>query len=217
MQITTRRDLYSKSSHLMCVKQVPLYSPHKNHLISIEMNRLPSVQTTDSIFDKLYTEYGEELYRFIISLMKGHAMDAEDCFQHMWLKVHTALPHYTEQGTARGWLFRIARNCVHDAWRHPRNALSLEKCESEQPLHSTTQADEPLLHSELAKKIDAAVSDLSPKLREVYLLRITHELSFAEMSEILNQPVNRLLARMHLAVKQLRLVLADEMEDHHDL
>ncbi len=150
-------------------------------------------------FDQVYEAYAERVYAFIQSMLRD-AADADDCFQQTWIAIHKGLPRYQERGQRDAWIFRIARNAVYDWYRQRQNIQQFEYTEAEE----SGLEDDPVQQLdvvELHEHIQEAVQKLSPKLRAVFLLRVQQELSFNDIAEILEEPRNRLLARMHMATK----------------
>ena len=151
-------------------------------------------------FDEVYRQHADQLFAFIRSMLREQA-DADDCFQQTWMSIYKALPRYQETGQLRAWLFQIARRSVYDFLRRRREWQSFE--DEAVDVISDDDPLEQLQAAELQEHLDAAIAGLSPKLRSVFLLRTQQGLSFNEIAEILEEPRNRLLARMHLANKQL--------------
>ena len=62
------------------------------------------------------------------------------------------------------------------------------------------------------ESVQKAISGLSIKLRAVVILRFYWELSYAEISEILNLPLGTIKSRLNLALSTLQSNLKDELE-----
>ena len=61
----------------------------------------------------LWKTYGDNLYFFILKRTKDRAK-AQDIFQNTFLKAHTHIGDLRDEGSAKSWLFRIARNELAD-------------------------------------------------------------------------------------------------------
>ncbi|NRA37297.1 MAG: RNA polymerase sigma factor [Planctomycetes bacterium] len=162
-------------------------------------------------FEQLYEAWSQASLAFIRSMIYQES-DADDCFQQCWLSIHKALPKYEARGQERAWVFRVARNSVYDFLRQRRQWNQwMEKSRDIDDLErsaGTAEAFEVISAEELREHIQQAVHKLSPKLREVFLLRTQQDLSFQEIAEVLQEPRNRLLARMHLAHKEIHQAIA---------
>ncbi|NHA14606.1 RNA polymerase sigma factor [Thioalkalivibrio sp. XN279] len=65
----------------------------------------------------LYEQYASRMLRYFVHHgVSGE--DAQDLLQETILKIYRSASGYTEQGTARAWIWTIARNCLYDYHRH---------------------------------------------------------------------------------------------------
>ncbi|CAN5847813.1 sigma-70 family RNA polymerase sigma factor [soil metagenome] len=120
---------------------------------------------------------------------------------------------YTERGRFESWLFRIAMNRVRDEVRRLKRhaepmdpealtriggiggGLNGASAESEREAGLTD--------------LRSAVARLSEADREVIQLRHHGGLSFAQIAEMLGEPLGTLLARHHRALRKLKEMLAE--------
>lgn len=136
--------------------------------------------------------------------------DADDCFQHVWLRIHKGLEGYHEQGKIRQWIYSITYNCARDWLRAHKPQQALETLPGDLPARQQLVSAE-LEASDFHQMLNIAIEKLSPKLREIYSLRIEHELSYEEIGSMLDEPLQTLRARLHLAMRQLRTSLNKEL------
>lgn len=138
-------------------------------------------------------------------MLKG-APEAEDLWQETFLRVHLSLSDYREEGQARAWIFRIAKNCLTDHYRKAkRSPVQVELQEGDRTIE-----EEPheVIHSQdLEKRFVEAIESLPEAQREVYLLRQREGLSFKEIEKVTGESRTRLAGRMHLALKRLHKVM----------
>jgi RNA polymerase sigma-70 factor (ECF subfamily) len=62
---------------------------------------------------------------------------------------------------------------------------------------------------ELMEKIEKAINDLSPKHREVILLREVEGMAYSEIAEVLEISIGTVMSRLFFARKNLQNALAD--------
>lgn len=70
-----------------------------------------------------------------------------------------------------------------------------------------------ILFSEKDEQIESlkkAICKLSPEQREVFLLREDSHLTFKQIAKSLEIPIGTALARMHKAIKKLRILIKRE-------
>ncbi|MCJ7811768.1 sigma-70 family RNA polymerase sigma factor [bacterium] len=166
----------------------------------------------EKAFEKLLKRYERPLFSFIFRFV-GDRQSAEDLFQQTWLKVIQGLSHYEERGTFSSWLFGIANNCCIDYVRRKNKAKRNDLVSSEgmEQLESgeLNQMD-TFLKKEKTAWLEKAVTKLPPDQRQVLLLRVYSELPFKEIANILNDPLNTVLGRMHYAIQNLQKMAKEE-------
>ena len=167
----------------------------------------------DESFTVLYERYKSLLYNYLNRMLEGDRACADDLFQQTWVKAIDQLERYEDRQQFSAWLLRIAHNLTIDHFRRS-GRIRLEAGsidDSETNFDQAGKNDEPwrdMHREELEKAISAAVDQLSPELREVFLLR-RENVSFQEIARIQNRSVNTVLARMQYALKNLRKSLAE--------
>lgn len=156
----------------------------------------------DALFEELFRDWKDPVFAYVRSMVLNHA-DAEDVFQATFIKIHQGLTGYQERGNQKAWIYRIAHNAVQDHFRRHQKVVDIadfgDLPDSDAPTPEAVLSDQ-----ETREHLQRAVEALSPKLREVVLLRVDGGLKFREIAELLGIPLSRVLGRMHLAVKGLR-------------
>ncbi|MBC7834441.1 MAG: RNA polymerase sigma factor [Phycisphaerales bacterium] len=119
---------------------------------------------------------------------------------------------YFEQGKFESWLFRIAMNRVRDEMRRQkRHAQPMDPAGLRLvggPADREGKSDDAM--DELAA-LRRAMHRLTDADREVVELRHHAGLSFAQMVDLLEEPMGTLLARHHRALKKLRDFMGGEL------
>lgn len=156
-------------------------------------------------FRGLLERHGPPLFSALLRMCGGHRQDAEDLYQETLLKAARGLANYRHQGTFRAWLFRIARNLRLDQTRRRR----LDEAPLAESLAHVPNPGAGLAARQLARVLAGAVDKLTPKLREVFLMRHFGELTHREIAGVLDLPLGTVLARMSYAMKILRPALED--------
>jgi RNA polymerase sigma-70 factor (ECF subfamily) len=164
-------------------------------------------------FARLVDATSGPIYRLALRMV-DNPQDAEDILQETYLKALKALPGFEGRSSLTTWLYRIAVNesLMHLRKRRP-DVFSLDTSENE----SDEEADEPvqvvdwccmpeaeLLSTETRTFLDAAVQQLSPNLRVVFLMRDIEKLSIQETAEALGLSEVAVKARLLRARLQLR-------------
>ncbi|NLL83201.1 MAG: sigma-70 family RNA polymerase sigma factor [Lentisphaerae bacterium] len=166
-------------------------------------------------FDELVALHGSSLMVYVRS-MTGSVEEAEDLFQETWQRVLKNASSF-RGGTLRSWIWRIAKNARID-WvrrRKPDESLDREVGDGESVLGDFIEAPgltaaEMVSSADMVERIGECVGTLPEAQREVFLMRTVGDLSFREIAEVLEVPLNTALGRMHYAVNRLREMLVDE-------
>ncbi|MGC4093991.1 MAG: sigma-70 family RNA polymerase sigma factor [Polyangiaceae bacterium] len=126
--------------------------------------------------------------------------------QETWVAVWQERERYHTDGGFVPWLVTLARNKCRNYLRGhrraERHAPSAELADAPSP-----QQIDALLVAERRAQVHAALSQLSPALREALLLRYGEELRYEEMVQALSTGQSTLRSRVHHGLKQLREIL----------
>lgn len=173
-------------------------------------------------FDELVRRHSRKLNAMLIAMLNNEA-DAYDVAQTSFLKAFHSLRYFKGQSSFYTWLYSIAlnqaRNFLRKRKRERDNSYSLDNDENGDPLEKnadlsdTNRAADPVRQAniaELRKKLQRAISQLSPAHREVINLCDIQGLSYPEISKIINISEGTLRSRLHYARRQLQGLLAEE-------
>ena len=137
-------------------------------------------------------------------------MTAEDLFQETLIKVWKGFKSYNEQNKFSSWLFSIAHNVAVDSIRKESAKRNISSFEDVQTITSDSNPHNTFVEKETNELVMAAVSTLSEKQKQVFLLRQHSDMTFKEISKATNQPLNTVLGHMHYAVTGIRKKLSKE-------
>lgn len=156
----------------------------------------------------LHDEHAHVLWAYVVRLTGGDRARAQDVVQETLLRAWRN-PSVLDQsaGSARGWLFTVARRIVIDEWRTARSHSELVT--ERVPEQSVPDESDHLADRHL---VAAALRTLSAEHRAVVLECYYRGASVAEASKTLGIPPGTVKSRTHYALRALRLAL-DEMGD----
>lgn len=160
-------------------------------------------------FEILIQNYRKQLFSYLLRL-SGNRMLAEDLFQETLIKVWKGIKSYNDQNKFSSWLFSIAHNVAVDFMRTA--SMRNKHLQMEDTIE---QKDENNPHSRFVERetrelVMAAVSQLSEKQKQVFLLRQHSGMTFKEIAKEMDQPINTVLSHMHYAVLKIRKKLSKE-------
>jgi RNA polymerase sigma factor (sigma-70 family) len=132
-------------------------------------------------------------------------IDAEDLLQDVFAELVEAYRLMKPIAHAGAWMMQVARNRITDLFRRAKPEVVEDERVLEDLLPSPDAGPDALFaRSVLLNEIEAALAELPPSQREVFLAHEIDGRSFAEISAETGVAVNTLLSRKHYAVKRLR-------------
>ncbi|OHC44753.1 MAG: RNA polymerase subunit sigma [Pseudomonadales bacterium RIFCSPLOWO2_02_FULL_63_210] len=162
-------------------------------------------------FALLYQRHRLGLFRFLCGLC-GDPTLAEEVFQDTWMSLIRSQSLQREAVLFKTWLYQIARNRLIDHWRKSGRQQGRHEAFDEQ-LHdrpcSETNPEQQLSLSRDQERLQAALADLPPEQREVFLLRAHGDLELHEIAELTRTPAETVKSRLRYALQKLRRLLAD--------
>ncbi len=154
-------------------------------------------------FDELYQLYGQAVFNYVLRLINDPAV-AEELLQDVFLAAWQGAGRFREQASVKTWLLRIAHHRTVSWLRRKRLATSLDEAED---IAIDDPIDEHLAQTWRAEQIRQALDQLSVKHRAVVELTFVHELSYAEIAEIMNCPIGTVKSRMSYALAHLSRII----------
>ena len=166
-------------------------------------------QGDQSAFEQLVHLYEKRVLALTTRMCKNPA-DAEEAAQEAFLSAWQGLPFFRGDASFSTWLYRLASNaCVDLLRREGRRqsaagpSLNDEEVQLEVP-DTAPSPQEQAERSELRQQIEAGLQALTPDHRQVLLLREMHQLSYDEISQVLDVDVGTVKSRINRGRKQLR-------------
>lgn len=168
------------------------------------LQMLGDKRTQEQGFRLLMVRYQERLYWHIRRLVVEHE-DANDVLQNCLIKVFRNIQQFEGKSSLYTWLYRIATNesLTFLAKKNKRSVASLD--EEGVNWGQRLAADHYFDGDALQIKLQQATTQLPEKQRIVFNLRYFEEMSYEDMSAVLDTTVGALKASFHHAVKKIEL------------
>jgi RNA polymerase sigma factor (sigma-70 family) len=152
-------------------------------------------------FDALFRECAADVHAYAISLL-GDRAAAEDVTALAFERVYRSRMRLDpRRGTPRAWLFTIARNAALDELRRRRRRPQSELAQGLLAEQAAPDALEPLERRAIVRE---ALFALSPREREVVLLKFHGQLSNGELARALGISESNAGTLLHRALTRLR-------------
>jgi len=169
----------------------------------IEQMLILRCQMSDNdAFAKLIERYQRPL-RYFISRLLDDAQASEDLLQDTWLTVIGRIHSLKKPEAFSIWLYRIARNKVYQRLRRKRIWSEL----NENIAAPNENEDESISLEEVAK-IHECLKTLRSEHKEVLMLRFLEQMSYQQISKVVNCNLGTVRSRVYYA----KLALKKELE-----
>ena len=178
---------------------------------------MPNVQVAERTgselddIDALVRTYRPRLLRFV-AFSIGDADLAESITQDCFLKAYNGRANFRGDCSVNTWLTSIAVNLIRDQqrlqkfrfWRQAR-ATAIDVTDAANFLPSNEASPESrILIKEKAAQVVAALENLSPNQRTIFLMRFTEEMDLSEIAAVTRMPINTVKTHLHRALKSVR-------------
>ena len=163
--------------------------------------------------ERLVQTYQRDVYRLALSIL-DNPDDADDATQEVFLSALRGLDSFRAEASLKTWLFSITVNvCRSRLQRVKRRELLKQMLQSLFRLRGDLPRPESeAIQNEADAALWRAVHSLDEKHRIPIVLRYYHELSVAEIAELLGIPVGTVHSRLNHARERLRSLLKEARE-----
>ena len=169
----------------------------------------------EDAFEFLFEKYRQRVYGIAFRFVRNRE-DALEVAQEVFLRVYQALEKFKTDSKFFTWLYRITVNRSIDFTRSRKSRRLLRMDESTmealgEPTARRAPDQGPVEYAqeqELHEKLRQAVAGLSDKHQIVFILHISEDLSYKEISEVVGCNVGTVMSRLFYARKQLQESLA---------
>lgn len=168
----------------------------------------------ENAYAELVNRYKDPLLNFVFRFVNDHDQ-AEDIVQDTMFKLFTHKHYYKEIAKFSTWIYTIAGNFAKTELRKrkrkkttPLSHIGPEDREYQIPTDDAG-TDDSIQSSFVENRINAAIQNLEPHFRTVIIMRDIQELSYEEISNILNVPLGTVKSRINRG----RLELQGELKD----
>ncbi|MCF0211620.1 MAG: sigma-70 family RNA polymerase sigma factor [Bacteroidales bacterium] len=177
-------------------------------------------QGDQSAFAALLKSYRQPIYLMLLK-MTGDPTEADDLTIESFGKAFCALDHYTPTRPFSTWLYSIAtNNCIDYIRKKRMNVISIDDLtvkdgddEYEYQMPSDIgNPEEEMVRQQRREALRAIVSQMKPKYRRMIELRYFEELTYEEIAERLQLPINTVRTHLHRAHGLLHSILQERKD-----
>lgn len=153
-------------------------------------------------FDHIYRENADVVYRYLFSLSQDADL-AEELTQQTFYEAIRSAGKYRGDAAVSTYLCGIAKNLLHKEWQR-RARHDHQPLEAAEHAAAPNRTEADVISSLSRNEIFRKIHKLPESMREVMYLRLSGELSFAEIGEILNKTENWARVTFYRAKQKLK-------------
>lgn len=170
------------------------------------LDMLADQQLAERGFRLLMDKYQERLYWHVRRMVVSHE-NANDVIQNSFVKVFRGISGFQRKSSLYTWLYRIATNEAVTFLKKEKNNRTESLQNETNNLENQLMADPYFEGDEIQLKLQCALDLLPEKQRLVFNMRYYEEMSYHNMSEVLDTSVGALKASYHHAAKKIESFL----------
>jgi len=162
-------------------------------------------------FTFLLDFFWNEIYGFMLKRTENET-DTEDIAIETFAKAFDKITTYNPEFGFNTWLIAIAKNVHIDMLRKKKSALFLGTIDEENQQAYNVIDSTPTIEDEIIKEQNLArllqyIKELKPAYQEVIQLRYFQEMSYQEISDQLEEPLNNVKIKLLRAKKLLAEII----------
>jgi len=168
-------------------------------------------QNDQMAFNYLLDRFWNDVYGFQLKRTENEN-DAEDITIQTFSKAFDKIETYKEEYEFKTWLLTISKNLHIDLLRKQKSSFSNTTIKNDNDEYydivdeSPSPEDDLITEQNLAKLL-RDIKKLKPHYQEVINLRYFQELSYLEISDQLNEPINNVKVKLLRAKKLLAEII----------
>lgn len=163
-------------------------------------------ESNEQILTNLVASYWDGVWAFLYSQTQNVDV-TNDLAQDTFILACQRIHQVRDISRMKSWLFSIAKNRCRDHYKSAwvRKVSPQGDHRAFESVTGGLSAEQQMLSELEQSELWSAIFQLSPRLREVLLLRLREDLSFRETAEILGINESTTRSRYNRAVEKLRL------------
>lgn len=161
----------------------------------------------DSVFHRLYDEYHQDLFQFLVYLVKNRHL-SEDLMHEVYIRVFRAYDRFEGKSSEKTWLFSIAKNVAIDHFRktavRKKHSTDFFDWETQQLVSKERIPEELAQLNEDKIFLYTMLDECTGDQKMVIIMRFFQDLSIAETADVLGWTEGKVKTTQHRAIKSLR-------------
>ena len=173
-------------------------------------------------FEMLVKKYEKMIYNLAMTKTR-HRETAEDITQECFLRAYKMLRSYRTDSAFSTWIYRICQNLIIDYYRKNKNIQTQSLTENyydddnngEKEKEIADNSEDPsalIIRQEKIEKVRELINSLPDDLREIIILRDINDLSYKQISEMLDIEIGTVKSRISRSREKLKELIKENMD-----
>jgi RNA polymerase sigma-70 factor (ECF subfamily) len=163
-------------------------------------------------FTFLLDFFWNEVFGYMLKRTENEA-DTDDIVIETFAKAFDKIATYNSEFGFNTWLIAIAKNVHIDMLRKKKTSLFLDINDNEnsrayQIVDETPSAEDDIITEQNLSQLLGYIKELKPAYQEVIQLRYFQEMSYIDISETLEEPLNNIKVKLLRAKKLLAEIIS---------
>lgn len=173
------------------------------------IENLKSKEHREQAFRELIAQYKERLYWHIRKMVLDHD-DTDDILQNTFIKIFKNIHAFKGDSKLYTWMYRVATNeaITFINQKARKNMISSEQVQEQALLQ--LESDVYFEGEAIQLKLQKAIATLPPRQQLIFNMKYFDDLTFEDLSEVLETSVGGLKSSYHIAVKKIATQLKNE-------
>jgi RNA polymerase sigma-70 factor, ECF subfamily len=163
-------------------------------------------------FTYLLDNYWNEVYGFMLQRTENET-DAEDITIETFSKAFDKIASYNPEFQFNTWLIAIAKNVHIDLLRKKKSSLFIDITDEDDDIayaiaDDSPSAEDQIITEQNLNRLLQFIKQLKPAYQEVIQMRYFQEMSYQEIADDLNEPLNNVKIKLLRAKKLLAEIIS---------
>ncbi len=165
-------------------------------------------QGDEQAFNKLVKLYQNKIYNLALNYVK-QPEEAKDLTQDVFVTVYRSIAKLREDEKFTAWLFQVAVNHCRNRYKRLKNrgyfsSSSIDDQDTTIQLSSGEYPEKDLERNNMINLVRSEIAAMPPAEKEILLLRDIQELSYEEISAVLDVPLGTVKSKLNRARSTLK-------------
>lgn len=166
------------------------------------VEKLQNPALKDSAFSELLDMYQERLYWNIRKIVHTHE-NADDVLQNTFIRIYKSIGNFQQKSSLHTWMYRISYNeSIRFLEKNNKNKFTNIEEVSSNNLEVLFE-DEYFDGNEIQQKLNIIIDNFTDKQKRVFQMKYFDDLSFRQISEILEISESTLKSTYYTCVKKI--------------